>query len=227
MSQAPLWVTFDCYGTLVDWRGGMTAAIESVAPGLADPILVAYHRHEPVLEAALPVPTYREVLTRGLELAAMDCGHSLAPEELDVLARTLPSWPIFPDTPDALRSVQALGWKVGVLSNVDDDLIAPTLRRLGASADEVVTAQQVASYKPDLGHFREFQRRSGAVEGHWVHVACSWHHDVEPCAELGVPCVFINREGEVRDTSAAAAVLPDLTALVQTLQKQFDVETKV
>ncbi len=218
VSDMRRWVSFDCYGTLVDWREGMTAALESVAPGVGERLLERYHAHEPALQRADPAPSYRHVLTEGLRLAALDTGVRLAPDDEDVLARTIGRWPVFADTKPVLEQLRAEGWKIGVLSNVDDDLLAGTLPQLGTPVDVVVTAQQVKSYKPALPHFRQFLSMSGASASSWVHVACSWVHDVEPCLRLGVPVAFVNREREVRDTSAASADLQDLGNLPEVLQ---------
>jgi 2-haloacid dehalogenase len=227
MTGTNKWATFDCYGTLIDWQSGMRQAVESVAPGRVDELLAGYHRHEPAVQKDEPFPAYRAVLTRSLVLAAADAAVPLPDAASDVLARTLPSWPAFADTVPALEALKDDGWRLGVLSNVDDDLVAGTLEGLGVQFDEVVTAEQVRSYKPGLAHFEEFRRRAGAGAGRWTHVACSWRHDVEPCVRLGVPCVFINREGEVRDTSAAVAALPGLTGLAEVLQPRNEAQPKV
>ncbi|WP_113703296.1 HAD family hydrolase [Nonomuraea lactucae] len=212
------WLTFDCYGTLVDWRTGMERALDSVAPGRAAELLAGYHRHEPLLEARSPAPAYRAVLSEGLASAAGELGLDLTPEQASVLADTLPTWPVFPEVPRVLRALKAAGWRLGILSNVDDDLIAETIPQLGADIDAVVTAQSVGSYKPALTHFATFRTRAQPGEGEWLHVACSWFHDVEPCREIGVPVVFVNREGDVRDTGQVVAMLPDLSALPDVVQ---------
>jgi 2-haloacid dehalogenase len=216
------WVSFDCYGTLVDWRSGMEAALASVAaPETAAALFEGYHRHEHSLQLARPLKTYRSVLTEGLRAAAFDAGVSLAEADTGVLADTLPTWPTFAETTTTLRALHARGWKLAILSNVDRAMIDRTLQLLGEPIDLVITSQDVGSYKPELGHFRELQARTGADAASWIHVACSWFHDVLPAHRLGIRSVFVNREDEVRDTSLAAATIPDLTGLETVLAEMY------
>jgi 2-haloacid dehalogenase len=208
------WVTFDCYGTLVDWRTGMRTAFAAVAPDRVDDLLDAYHRHENVVQSRSPAPTYRAVLAESLRLAAADLGLPLSEPEAAAFAETLPSWPVFAETGTALRELRARQWGIGVLSNVDDDLFERTRSQLGAPIDVVVTAQSLRSYKPAPAHFEEFARRTGATPQNWVHVAGSWFHDLVPAIAAGIPAVYVDREGDRRDTTGAAAVRSDLTGLV-------------
>jgi len=211
-------VTFDCYGTLVDWEQGMARALERVAPGQAHALLPAYYALEFEVEAERPFRSYREVLAETLLRAADRVGVRLARGGEHVLAQTLPEWPIFADVVPALRAVQQAGWQRGILSNVDRDLIAGTLEHLPVSFDDVITAEDVQSYKPAPEHFRRFQERRGADLTAWVHVAQSMQHDVLPTRQLGIRCVWINRRGEAWDPRPAAAVLPNLDALSETLE---------
>jgi 2-haloacid dehalogenase len=199
----------------------MESALRSVSPTRAQELFDAYHRHEHVVQGTLPFPTYKHVLTESLRRAAEDAGVDLDTEQTAVLATTLPTWPVFPETPQALRSLHDDGWKLGILSNVDNDLIEQTLVQLREPIDLVITAEDIGSYKPGLAHFEQFRERSGVAPGRWIHVACSWFHDVEPPARLGVPSVFINREREVRDTGVAAAVMTDLVGLAETVAEVF------
>ena len=213
------WLTFDCYGTLVDWRAGMESALCSVAPDHVQELLAGYHRAEPELELRRPLLPYREVLRLGLETSGRENGIALTSQQTNVLADTMASWPVFPETGRVLQQLRDLGWRLAILSNVDDEIIAGTLQQLGDHFDEVITSQQVGSYKPDLGHFETF--RSRCEPGAWLHVACSWVHDVEPATSLGTPTVFVNRENEAHDTSRVAATLSDLTGLPDNVQDQF------
>jgi 2-haloacid dehalogenase len=192
------WATFDCYGTLVDWQGGMRAVIQSIAGDRTDAVLATYYEIEPEVQRERFRP-YRDVLAIGLERAAASHGVTVDESQRDLLAATLPFWPVFEDTRPALRALRQRGWKLAILSNIDRDLIERTLPALGAEVDLVVTAEDVKSYKPALGHFTAFQRRSGVAPRRWVHVACSLFHDVQPAAELGVPSVWIDREGHPPD----------------------------
>ncbi len=192
------WVSFDCYGTLVDWEAGMSAALESVVGDRAADVLSTYHELEARVQEERFRP-YREVLALALERAAAAHGLALDATQRDVLGATLPSWPVFADTAPSLTALREAGWSLAILSNIDRDLIEQTLPALGAEVDLVVTAEDVRSYKPALAHFVEFRRRSGVQAGAWVHVACSLFHDVEPARGLGVPTVWIDREGRGPD----------------------------
>ncbi|MCU1614480.1 MAG: family hydrolase [Frankiales bacterium] len=207
------WLTFDCYGTLIDWRTGMSRALSALDDSRVEELLSGYHRYEPGLQLVRPMLPYREVLRIGLAAAAQGIGRRLSDTEERVLAETMPTWPPFPETAATLQRLRQEGWRLGVLSNVDNDIIAQTLPLLGAPIDVVVTAEDVGSYKPALAHFEEFRRIADPAEGRWVHVACSWTHDVVPVEQLGTPAVFVNREGEEYDPGRVLAVTTDLVDL--------------
>jgi 2-haloacid dehalogenase len=210
------WITFDCFGTLVDWHTGYRAALATVADDRTDELINAYHRRERVLEVERPHRLYREVLTLGLGQAAQEIGLSLPPAEADVLVRKWGEQPFFDDVPGALSRLRAGGFKIGILTNCDDDLFARTLERFPRPhPDLVVTAQQVNSYKPDLGHFRRFEQKSGVARGNWVHAACSWFHDIEPARRIGCARVWVDRDRTGDDPAAASRVLPDLSELAE------------
>ena len=191
-------ITFDCYGTLIDWERGISAASvrAAAADGVAlDPakVLAAYAELEPVVEAET-YRSYREVLTETARRVATGLGWPLAAERASLLAESLPGWQPFADTNPALEQLVAQGYRLGILSNVDDDLLADTLRHFRVSFDLLVTAQQVGSYKPAHGHFLTARRRIG--ERRWLHAAQSYFHDVLPALALGIPVAWINRKGE-------------------------------
>jgi 2-haloacid dehalogenase len=209
------WATFDCYGTLVDWEGGMAAALGSVVGDRAAAVLDTYYAVEPVVQGEGFRP-YRDVLAEALGRAASEHGFTLDATQRDVLGATLPTWPVFADTAPALRELRARGWRLAILSNVDRDLVERTIPQLGTDFDLVITSQDVRSYKPGLAHFDELRRRSGVAPGRWVHVACSLLHDVGPADALGVPVVWIDRVQSPPDPRPAAT-LPDLRTLPDTL----------
>ena len=192
-------ITFDCYGTLIDWETGIreafvSAAREAGAPSRdMDPVPV-YARVEPDVEAG-PYRSYREVLTETARRVAASLGAALPPSRAGFLADSLASWRPFPDTNPALHRLAAAGCRLGILSNVDDDLLGSTLRRLEVPFEPIVTAAQVRSYKPGPAHFLEARRRIPTA-ARWLHAAQSHFHDVEPCAKLGIPVAWINRKGE-------------------------------
>lgn len=208
------WITFDCFGTLVDWNGGFRSILESVAGSRASEWVAAYHRHEPAVQSE-DYRSYRDVTALALERSAREIGLTLQPGDSAALAREWGSLPVFPDTAPVLNELRRRGWRVAVLTNCDDDLFAQTRETLGAPIDLVVTAQQVRSYKPAHGHFLRF--REVAQPQTWVHAACSWFHDVKPAHDLGIASVWIDREGTGEDPSIAGAVLGDLAGLPETL----------
>jgi 2-haloacid dehalogenase len=207
------WVSFDCYGTLVDCNRGITAALESVAPGRGAELLALYHRFEPEVEAERPFRRYRDVLAEALRRCARTAGVELAPGDDEALAAGLPDWPVFADVGPALGALHAAGHHIAILSNVDPDLFAGTREHLPVEIDLVVTAADVQSYKPGAAHFERFRELTGAGPREWVHAACSWFHDISPTHRLGIPSVWVNREDGGEDPAIATAVLPDLTGL--------------
>ncbi|MDP9247236.1 MAG: HAD family hydrolase [Candidatus Dormibacteraeota bacterium] len=210
------WLTFDCYGTLVDWRAGIAGAIKTVAPGESERLLPMYYRHEVQVQAEGFRP-YREVLHEALLRAVAEAGLTLDPGAGWILSDTLPDWPVFPDVGPALGKLREEGWQLGILSNIDPDLFAQTRQRLPVPVDAVVTAQDVGSYKPAHGHFLRF--RETYRPDVQVHVAQSWFHDVVPANRLGIPAIWINRLGDDDDPSVASAVLPDLRELPATVSR--------
>jgi 2-haloalkanoic acid dehalogenase type II len=191
-------VTFDCYGTLIDWNAGLgnalvIAAGGSDAHGDRDALLAAYHEFEPMVEAE-PHRSYRAVLTETTIRAARSLGRSVASDVAGGVADSVPNWLPFPDTNPALLRLSAAGYQLGILSNVDEDLLAGTRQQLSTPFQLVVTAEQAGSYKPALGHFEMARRAVGGAR--WLHVAQSYFHDVAPAGELGIPVAWINRLGE-------------------------------
>jgi len=201
-------LTFDCYGTLIDWERGIGDAFEAAAR--ADGVgldraamLAAYHEIEPVVQAER-YRSYREVLSLTARRIADRLGWALAPGRERFLPDSLPSWPPFADTNAALRRLADAGYRLAILSNVDDDLLAGTRRHLGVDFDFIVTAQQVGAYKPSPPHFETARKRVG--DARWLHVAQSYFHDIVPTRRLGVPSAWINRKRE----RAAGSERPDV-----------------
>jgi 2-haloalkanoic acid dehalogenase type II len=191
-------VTFDCYGTLIDWAHGIRSAFAATAAALGAPVdldraLALYEEIEPVVQAE-SFRSYREVLAESARRVAARLGWPLPQARAGFLAESLPAWPPFPDTNIALRRLDAAGYRLGILSNVDDDLLAWTRRHLAAFFEIVVTAEQVGSYKPAPGHFTTAR---GLIGGQpWLHAAQSYFHDVVPARALGIPVAWINRKAE-------------------------------
>ncbi|MFQ5898574.1 MAG: HAD-IA family hydrolase [Candidatus Methylomirabilia bacterium] len=191
-------ITFDCYGTLIDWESGISAAFAGAAArdGIAlepSALLAAYAEVAPVIEAE-SYRSYRAVLTETAQRVAERLGWTVAAEQARFLPDSLPNWRPFPDTNPALERLAAAGYRLGILSNVDDDLLQATTRHFSARFDLLVTAQQVGSYKPAHGHFLTARERVGSHR--WLHAAQSHFHDIAPAQGLGIPVSWINRKGE-------------------------------
>jgi 2-haloacid dehalogenase len=206
------WASFDSYGTLIDWNGGIRAELarlfgEDRAAGL----LARYHELEPELEHD-GTRTYREVMTEAMRRLGAP------PGEEHGLAGSLPGWRPFPEVRPALEEARRRGWQLAILSNSDPDLIAASKQSLGVPFDETVVAGEIGSYKPALEHWREFARRTGADPAAHVHVAASLFHDIGPANELRLPSVWINRLGE-EPGPAPTRELPDLNGLPDTLDE--------
>ena len=207
------WATFDCFGTLINWRHGIASSSELLWPGHGGRILDAYHLREADVQAEQPTRRYRDVLAETLRRAAADTGVELLTDDATVLGDTIPFWPAFPDTWAALTELRDGGWQLALLTNCDRDIIGQTQRRLRVPIDVVITAEDVGAYKPAHDHFIRFRDVFGAASERWVHVAQSHFHDIVPAYDLGITSVWINRTGEVADTAITEAVLPDLTGL--------------
>jgi 2-haloalkanoic acid dehalogenase type II len=204
------WVTFDCYGTLIDWNGGIRAELARVfGEDRADERLERYHELEPELEADGTL-TYREVMTEAMRRLGAAAG------EEDGLARSLPQWQPFPEVPEALERTRAGGWKLAILSNTDRDYIEASQERLEVPFEVAIVASEIGSYKPGLGHWRAFEERVGRPPD--AHVAASLFHDVAPANELGLPTVWINRLDETAGPKPTCE-LTDLARLPETLEE--------
>jgi 2-haloacid dehalogenase len=191
------WATFDCYGTLIDWNGGIGRELERLfGPADAPRLLHGYHELEPVVQRERPAQRYRDVLNTTLARLAERDGHELESDESDALSESLPSWPAFPEVRSSLEDARSRGWKLGVLSNTDRDFLDASLERIGVPFDAAIVASEIGSYKPARAHWDVFFERTGADRDGHVHVAASLFHDIAPACALGLRTVWINRLGE-------------------------------
>jgi 2-haloalkanoic acid dehalogenase type II len=182
-------VTFDCYGTLIDWVTGIRDAFAAQRLD-GDAALRAYAEIEPVVESET-YRRYRDVLAATAQEVTRKLGFPIANGAF--LAESLPQWKPFPDTNAALERLRAAGIRLGILSNVDDDLLTETRKHFTVPFDLIVTAQQVLSYKPGHAHFTTARER---IEGaRWLHAAQSNYHDIVPANQLGIDNAWINRHG--------------------------------
>ena len=206
------WATFDCYGTLIDWNGGIRGQLARVfGDEHADALLVRYH----VLESQLEVNgelTYREVLTEAMR------GLAAPPDEEDALARSLPDWEPFPEVPAALQEARDRGWKLAILSNTDRDFIEASQARLGVPFELAIVASEIGSYKPAHLHWERFFEETKAAPEQHVHVGASLFHDIAPANELGLRSIWINRLGETPGPKPTRE-LRDLDHLADTLDE--------
>ena len=216
------WITFDCYGTLIDWEAGMRETFRTIMQGrslsgLPEPLTEKYIQYEMFVERRDYQP-YREVLAGASALLfQQEFGVTLSSEESGLLAGGLPGWRPFEDAPPALKRLKER-YKLAILSNIDDDLLRDSVRSLGVQFDAFVTAQQVRSYKPINTHWKEALSRFGVPEDRVYHVAASYLHDILPAKQMGIACAWINRKSEkVGGTVKPDLSLNDLTALPEIL----------
>ena len=192
------WVTFDVYGTLIDWEKGVLDAFQKEADrdGFTldkNELIPMFHEISREVEGG-SYELYAEVLRRTAVEMAKRMGWPLEPSRAGFLPASVERWPAFRESnPNIAKFVKK--FQTGLISNVDDKLLGQTRRHINHDYELVVTAQQVRSYKPDPAHFKEFARRIGGKKG-WVHVASSYYHDIEPALKDKVPVVWVNRHGE-------------------------------
>jgi 2-haloacid dehalogenase len=192
-----MWATFDCYGTLIDWNGGIGRELERLfGTERAGSLLHAYHEIEPQVQREDPARPYRDVLTVTLARLADREGLDLPASEQESLADSLPTWQPFPEVRASLEDARARGWQLAILSNTDRDYIDASLRLIGVEFDHVIVASEIGSYKPALRHWEVFREHVGGDPGSHVHVGASLFHDIAPAVELGLPTIWINRLGE-------------------------------
>jgi 2-haloacid dehalogenase/putative hydrolase of the HAD superfamily len=206
-------ITFDCYGTLIDWEAGITeafrdaAAADGVTLDSAEVVRVLFDTR-PAAEAP-EYRTYREILVDAALRVGGHLGWKLSRERAAFLPESLPHWKPFPDTNAALQHLHEAGYALGILSNVDDDLLAGTRRHLAVSFSMLVTAQQVRSYKPAPDHFTNARDRIGGER--WLHAAQSYFHDLMPAVAHGTSSGLDQPEGRAADRGCQPhARVPDV-----------------
>jgi 2-haloalkanoic acid dehalogenase type II len=206
------WATFDCYGTLIDWNGGVRRELARIfGEERADAQLARYHEIEPTLQAG-GERRYREVMTEAMSLLG-------APEgEEGALAAALPGWGPFPEVRRALEEVRSGGWKLALLSNTDRDFIDASMAQIDVPFELAIVASEIGSYKPRHRHWLQFLEETGAPRDAHVHVAQSHYHDIVPANELGLQSIWINRYGE-RHKPPPSRELGDLSLLPGTLDE--------
>jgi 2-haloacid dehalogenase len=207
------WVTFDCYGTLIDWERGITDALLPLLPrGTGRKALAEWYIEMEADFEAEGYHLYKDVLDRVGRRVLRSLDVPMADDERSPLPASLADWRPFPEVPAALRALVDRGWYLAILSNVDRDLLELSIGRIGVRPDLTVTAEDCGSYKPAPGHWRRFLEQTGTSPDRTVHVGASQYHDMRPAAALGFRTVFVDRHGEALQTSPTR-VIRDLSSL--------------
>lgn len=231
-------LSFDCYGTLIDWEAGIAAVLRAWADrhGLAltdEDLLTAYSAHEARAEEEHPAELYPQILARAIRSLGVQLSVPVSEDDARALASSVPDWPAFPDSVDALERLSRR-YRLIILSNVDRESFAASNRRLGVTFTSILTAEDIGSYKPSPRNFDALQaevRRLGIGEGRLLHVAQSLFHDHVPAKAIGLPTVWINRRHDRPGWGAtpepAAPVTPDwafpsMAAFADAVEAQAD-----
>jgi 2-haloacid dehalogenase len=195
----PEWLTFDCYGTLIQWDEGLLAAVSQIlAKHLGsniDPatLIRVYDKYEHELEGERPHKSFRTVAGEGLRLAMEELKLSYSPEDIEILTGSISRMPPFPEVVEALGALKAQGFKLCIISNTDDDIIAGNVAQLGGHVDRVITAQQAEAYKPTQQIFDHAHTALGLNRADVVHICASPHLDLVAARDLGFRCIWIDR----------------------------------
>lgn len=195
----PLWLTFDCYGTLIQWDEGLLAAVQNMLakrPGHGiEPqrFIEVYDQHEHRLEQTPPHRSFRQVTREGLRLAMEELGLPSSPADGELLADSICAMPPFAEVPSALAQLKAMGFRTCIVSNTDDDIIAGNVAQLGGHIDRVITAQQAGAYKPAPRLFDYAHEQLGVSREQVVHICASPHLDHAAARDMGFRCVWVDR----------------------------------
>ena len=195
----PVWLTFDCYGTLIQWDEGLLAAVQSMLAKRTghgiEPrrFIEVYDQHEHRLEQTPPHRSFRQVTREGLRLAMEELGLPSSPADGELLADSISVMPPFAEVPSALAQLKAMGFGTCIVSNTDDDIIAGNVAQLGGHIDRVITAQQAGAYKPAPRLFDYAHEQLGVSREQVVHICASPHLDHAAARDMGFRCVWVDR----------------------------------
>ncbi len=219
-THRPSWITFDCYGTLIQWDEGLRAAATAILAGKpeaidAERLIAVYDRHEHALEQMAPHRPFRAVAGEALGLALRDLGAPVHVDDAAILTDAIGRMPPFPEVVATLAALKRAGFSLCIISNTDDDIIAGNLAQLGDTIDRVITAEQAGAYKPSRRIFDAAHAALGVTRDEVVHVCASPHLDLVATRELGLRDVWIDRGTGRRpaDGYRPHAVLPSLDGL--------------
>ncbi len=196
--KRPIWLTFDCYGTLIQWDEGLIAAMEKILSAKGgdidrDAFIKVYDRHEHALEQERPHRSFRHVSARSLELAMAEFGLAFEDADAEILTSSIGRMPPFPEVVGALRQLKAAGFRLAIISNTDDAIIAGNVAQLGGLIDRVITAEQAGAYKPSTQIFHHAWKELGIGKDELVHICASPHLDLTAAERLGFRAVWIDR----------------------------------
>ena len=203
-------LTFDCYGTLIDWRAGIELELTRAVGGInisGQRLLAAYVEAEKSQETTYK--KYREVLRNTVVSMSGVLGINVTHEAALEFAASVPRWPAFPDTAKFLRETRSRGFKRYILSNVDNDLLEETIERHRLEVDGFVTAEEVGSYKPNPAHWTKFIEKTGTQKQNVLHCAQSLYHDIIPTQSLGIASAWVNRYDEKLDVGIEPSFICD------------------
>jgi 2-haloacid dehalogenase len=189
------WVSFDCFGTLVDWQAWFTEVLGPLGGPAVGSVVRAYHAHEREVERELPQRSYKDVLATALVRASAEAGVRLSHNDARaVMTGAWGAMRLFDDVEAMLAELRSKGYRLAVLTNCDEDLFATTHRQFAQPFDLCLTSERVRGYKPERWHFRGFEMLTRVSRQRWVHVANSWYHDIAPARALGLRHVWLDRE---------------------------------
>ena len=196
--QKPDWLTFDCYGTLIQWDEGLLAAIDRILSGKAEMVdqkafITTFDRFEHALEAERPHRSFREVSALALEKTMTAFALPFAPEDAEVLTSSISRMPPFPEVVETLRVLKDAGFRLAIISNTDDAVIAGNVAQLGGVIDRVITAEQAGAYKPSPQIFHHAWQTLGIAPETLVHICASPHLDLVAARDLGFRAVWVDR----------------------------------
>jgi 2-haloacid dehalogenase len=222
-------ITFDCYGTLIDWETGILGAIRPILSAhnahLSDVDILRMYGEIEADEESGAYQSYKEILRAVVRGFGTRVGFVPSEKEQQSLPHSVANWKPFPDTVTALRNLKEQ-FKLGILSNIDDDLFSATAPQLEIEFDHVITASQARAYKPSLDIFRLAQKKMGLPQAQWLHAGQSIYHDVIPAQSLGIATVWVNRPSPLPNSGAAKPARGKPDVEVSSLRKLADLISK-
>lgn len=195
----PGWLTFDCYGTLIQWDEGLIAAVQKILGKQPDAtidtrvLIEVFDRHEHALETEKPHRSFRAVASEGLRRAMAELGLRYRPEDTEVLTSSISKMPPFPEVVGTLAVLKRMGFKLCIVSNTDDDIIAGNVAQMGGHIDRIITAEQAKAYKPSRAIFEHAYRKLQVTKDDIVHICASPHLDLAAARDIGFRCIWIDR----------------------------------